>query len=418
MVGEPPIGPTAAGTLEGKFDVKDDGSAEYRLPLDTPAGRNGIEPHLSLVYNSRAGSGVLGPGWSLEGIHRITRCKRTYGRGAETGQPPASLKFTSSDELCLDSEQLVAVAPGDYRTKRDQQSRIVVTSSDAQGPVTFTVYRKNGTIEYYGDGTGHATTKRLGNIDISGSAIGFTTVTREWLMSRLVDRHGNTMTATYDYPMFSAEGVQVAGPGLPKTLSYTSNPGTGRAATKTVTFVYTTVPELQLNKFDSGVPVGGGGQLLTEIDVTAPRPVVPGLVTKYKLNYVKYTHTRRSLLRRVQRCGGDGTCMAPTIFDWSRGEYSFQHVDSQVDDFHPATQSFNSLSIIDEGRTRHLVAGDINGDGRQDLLYRTFLDPSTTGQNTLTNLRATKSVFRLGTENGFSDRQDAAPPIGCGGCGG
>lgn len=56
------IGPTAAGTLVGKFDVKDDGSAEYRLPLETPAGRNGIEPRLSLVYNSRAGTGVLGPG--------------------------------------------------------------------------------------------------------------------------------------------------------------------------------------------------------------------------------------------------------------------------------------------------------------------------------------------------------------------
>lgn len=305
----------------------------------------------------------------------------------------------------MDGERLAAISPGEYRTKRDEQSKIVVTSSNSNGPLTFTVYRKDGTIEYYGDGAGQSTTKRLGNIDISGSAVGFSPVTREWLMSRVVDRHGNTMTATYEYPMFSAQGVQVTGPGLPKTLSYTSNPATGRAATKTVTFVYTTDPDLKVTKFESGVPLGGGGHLLTEINITAPRPVVPGLVTKYKLTYAKYAHTRRSLLNRVQRCGADGTCMAPTIFDWSPGAYTFEPLVSQVDDFHPGTANYSSSTLKLEGQTRHLVAGDFDGDGRQDLLYRTFVAPGSVDPT------ATQSVLRFGGPSGFSGPHPGIPTI-------
>jgi len=396
--GANPIGPTSAGTLPGTFNVTDDGAAQYVLPIETPPGRAGVEPHLALVYNSRTGSGFLGPGWSIRGLHRITRCKRTYGVGLERGQLPAAVAYSDSDELCLDGERLVSVAPGEYRTKRDQQTKIVKTG--VGGSATFTAYRKDGTIEYYGDGTGHTVATRLSNITIQpAEAVGFSTVTREWLMSRVVDRYGNTMTATYDFPMVRVGNVAVNGPGVPKTLSYTSNPTTGRTATKTVTFVYDTVSDMAVPKFESGVFIGGGGQVLTEIDISAPRPLIPGLVNRYKFTYTPSSMTGRSLLQRVQRCGGDGTCMAPTTFEWEISDYSFRHVVSQVNDFHPATRSFNGLALADESNTRYLVAGDVNGDGRQDLVYRTFVNPD--GVNTVENLGATRLVYRFGGANDF-----------------
>jgi RHS repeat-associated protein len=404
-----PIGPTSAGTVPGTFKVADDGAAQYVIPLDLPRGRNGVEPHLALLYSSRVGSGIMGPGWALQGLHRITRCKRTYGMGLERGKPPAPVSYSSDDELCMDGEHLVAVAPGEYRTKRDQQSKILVTSTDLHGPATFVVYRKDGTIESYGDGSGQSKATRLGNITIEpAGSVGFSPVTREWLMSKLVDRYGNTMTATYDFPMVRVANISVNGPGVPKTLSYTSNPSTGRAATKTVTFVYTNVPAMAVPKFESGVFVGGGGQLLTEINVTAPNPVAPTLVTKYKLGYRGSSLTARSLLERVQRCGGDGKCMAPTLFGWEPGSFTFRPVVSDVNDFHPATRNFNSEALRREGATRFLVAGDVDGDGRQDLLYRTFVDPNRTDAAAVL---ATASVVRFGGPNGFGAAHAGVPTL-------
>jgi hypothetical protein len=64
------------GRIDGRFAVTHDGAATYTLPLWTPPGRAGIEPDLALHFNSRAGNGALGIGWSLTStvLSSITRC--------------------------------------------------------------------------------------------------------------------------------------------------------------------------------------------------------------------------------------------------------------------------------------------------------------------------------------------------------
>jgi YD repeat-containing protein len=402
--GLPTLGPTSAGTSPGNFKVTNDGAAGYELPIETPAGRNGVEPHLSLIYNSRVGNGFLGPGWALQGLHRITRCKRTYGVGVEKGTDPSTVTYTSSDELCMDGERMVSIAPSEYRTKRDQQNRILLTSSDGNGPLTFTVYRKDGLIEYYGlDSSTRGIRQRI--TSISGSDplsvdVLFATVTREWLLSKVVDRYGNTMTMTYQFAPVSIHGTVISGPGVPSTISYASNPLTGRAATKTISFSYSPSPATAVAKLESGVPINGGGLILSEIDVKAPNPVAPSLVTSYKMTYGTSSMTNRPLLARVQRCGSDGVCMAPTTFGWSPGSYIFRKVDSQIADFHPSTQNFNDVALGLEGATRVLTAGDFDGDGRDDLLYRHSIPPNTL-QNVVTDVVNSGLQLAFGTANGF-----------------
>ena len=63
-----------AGTTEGEFQVNGNGGANYTIPIEVPPGRNGIEPQLSLQYNSQQGNGLLGVGWSLTGLSAIARC--------------------------------------------------------------------------------------------------------------------------------------------------------------------------------------------------------------------------------------------------------------------------------------------------------------------------------------------------------
>ncbi len=59
--------------------VNPDGSYSHAIPIDIPKGINGVQPNLSLVYNSNAGNGMLGVGWGLSGLPVITRMN--YGRG-------------------------------------------------------------------------------------------------------------------------------------------------------------------------------------------------------------------------------------------------------------------------------------------------------------------------------------------------
>jgi hypothetical protein len=97
---------TAAGHLPGEFSVDATGGATYMIPLEVPPGAAGVQPDLALLYNSRAGNGQLGVGWSVTGLSAITRCpaiRDAYGV-TDTG----GVTLSSSDRFCLDGQQLRA----------------------------------------------------------------------------------------------------------------------------------------------------------------------------------------------------------------------------------------------------------------------------------------------------------------------
>ncbi len=63
-----PIGKaTPVGTLPGSGEVTPTGEYHYRIPIDVPAGRAGMQPSLALVYASRGKNGHLGVAWQIEG---------------------------------------------------------------------------------------------------------------------------------------------------------------------------------------------------------------------------------------------------------------------------------------------------------------------------------------------------------------
>ena len=146
---------TTAAT-PGSFSVSDQGTAVYSVPIQVPPGINGHTPRLGLSYRSRKANGLLGVGWSLEGLSAISRCPRTkaqdgYNRGVGWGE--------GGDAFCLDGQRLRAVNGGvygangtEYRTEVESFVKIVsVEETGAGDPGYFIAFKKSGEVLFYGN---------------------------------------------------------------------------------------------------------------------------------------------------------------------------------------------------------------------------------------------------------------------------
>jgi hypothetical protein len=95
----------ASGAVSGQFEVTPLGSASYSIPISLPPGTAGMEPKLSLVYDSSENRGHFGMGWNLTGLSKITRCAPSLiDDNIQSG-----IEFSSTDRFCLDGQKLVAI---------------------------------------------------------------------------------------------------------------------------------------------------------------------------------------------------------------------------------------------------------------------------------------------------------------------
>lgn len=93
----------SVGGLGASFGVSPMGGATYSIPIDVPKGVGGLQPSLTIVYNSQAGNGVAGYGTSLAGSSSINRGpKDIYHDGTARG-----LTYLADDALYLDGKRLI-----------------------------------------------------------------------------------------------------------------------------------------------------------------------------------------------------------------------------------------------------------------------------------------------------------------------
>ncbi len=83
-----------------------------------------MTPSLALTYDSAAGEGVAGVGFSIGGLSTITRCPKTLARDGEIRE----VRDDAEDVFCFDGRRLVQVGETpsftEYRTFPDTFVRV------------------------------------------------------------------------------------------------------------------------------------------------------------------------------------------------------------------------------------------------------------------------------------------------------
>lgn len=212
----------------GGLSVDNHGGANYSIPLPIAGGRGGLQPTLSLSYNSGAGNGVLGVGFSLStGFPQaITRGRSIKARDNEV----RGVEFSSTDKFYLDGKRLICSnaatfaygQPGSaYRTEVD--SFLSIATSGANGNIeTFVATDKAGTKFTFGQYAGSTDAYQRGGGETQGLAY-------VYALKRVEDCLGNYVSFTYQ-PLGGGEYVL-------SRIDYTG--GVGISPLARVSFTYT-----------------------------------------------------------------------------------------------------------------------------------------------------------------------------------
>ncbi len=193
--------PTAGISLIAPPSANSQGTATMEYPFIMPPARNGMSPTLGLVYNSDAGDGLCGEGWTLP-IPSITIDTRW-------GVPRYSARTES--ETYLMNGQMLAMQSGDslylahrnpnidrnssgnrrFLPRTETDFSLIERIGTATNNYSWKVTAPDGTEYRYGEGNAKLTGTFT---DATGDTYD---VTAEWLLSSIVEPHGDYINYYY-----------------------------------------------------------------------------------------------------------------------------------------------------------------------------------------------------------------------------
>lgn len=177
---------TLVGTINGTADVSASGAATYQIPFEVPKGINGMEPTITLVYNSQNGNGLLGYGWNVSATSMISRTGKTYYHDDSSD----AVQLDNTDNLVLDGQRLVLISGNNlangskYRTELESYSDI--TCKQAGSYLSFEVRTTDGRVLEYGTSTDSYIQAQNSSAPIY------------WLLKKTTDINGNTILYEYE----------------------------------------------------------------------------------------------------------------------------------------------------------------------------------------------------------------------------
>ncbi len=345
----------AAGRTAGSFSVDNFGAANYSIPIWAPRGPNGLQPNISLSYNSNQSNGYVGTGWVVSGISSITRCNRTV---AQDGQA-SGVTLATTDAFCLDGQRLQwtggnasGTAGSTYQTEIANFEIVTAYNSAGNGPGYFVVQAPNGTQYEYGNPASGSNAQVLATT---------TTTALSWMLDKVTDAAGNTMIFTYS-PAVTGNGngttPTLTGITVPVSISWTPTSYGSASYQYKMAFNYSPAPnalQSSISAFVDGTAVTNT-ELLSSIAVTATLSGTTSTVKQYTLNYTASIPTQRDLLTGVAECADQtlSNCLLPSSFTYQTTTPTVSTGSTTV-----ANATFGPIAVY-----------DFNGDGIKDLLFQ------------------------------------------------
>lgn len=199
------------------------------------------------------------------------------------------------------------------------------------GPDHFEVHARDGRTYEYGEGG-------------SSQVLATNTATAWiWLLDKVTDRAGNTMTISYTTENGSA---------VPATISWTPTSSGASSYSYTMQFGYgSNVPQSSIYGYVGGT-LFENTSLLTSITIKYSGTTVK----KYALAYQQSPTTGRDEIKQVQECAdaAESNCLLPTQFTYQSGQIGI---------------STSATTAISASGFDLRVHNDFNGDGLSDLAY-------------------------------------------------
>lgn len=322
------------GAIAGNTDVTLTGGATYTIPIQVPPGTNGMEPKVTVQYNSQAGSGIAGWGWNITGMSAIVRTPKSNFLDDEV--KPVS--YATNDAYSLDGNRLY-VKNGAYGADgttydKEQIDFSVITSMGnvGSGPKYFTVADRMGTTYEYGNTPDSRVLTDDGNHVMM------------WRLNKVQDVHGNYIEYVYQF-----NGRET----LLKEINYTGNAALGLLPYNKVSFEYAGGRVDQNTVYEGGASLNSKS-ILQSIIITGENNVA---FKKYRFEYAK--DGLYSYLQEVKEFGADNYAsqLNSTIFKYG---------EQPVTDLQKSSITINNVnSVLSQ---LPVVSGDYDGDGSSEIV--------------------------------------------------
>jgi hypothetical protein len=323
------------GATQGSANVSSTGAATYSIPIFVSPGSAGLQPSISIEYNSQAGNGLLGVGWNISGLSSIVRVPKDYYHdGIQTDiQLNDDDKFAWDGMRLVDSTGTYGAEGTTYYTENMNFAKIVSHYTTYFGTTSFTVTTKQGNILSYG-----ATSDSRVEAPARAQAV-------QWRIDQITDPNGNYMKFYY---------TENQGESYIDRIEYTGNTAASLAAYNKIQFNYEIRPD------KSQFYLAGSSVTLTKrlasIDVVSESITIRRYAFTYKTIDATNTDFEKSRLIAINEIAYPNSSnkrFNPILINWGTDDNTHVTVT-------PANNTFDENTLP--------LFGDLNGDGKIDEL--------------------------------------------------